>query len=280
VDSATSADGTDVRCYVQGSGPAVLIVGPGLDDGTRTKRLSGVLAARFRVLRLRRRQYRLDLKTATGATGAAYPVAQEVDDVLTVARAIGPPVILYGHSSGGVVALEALVAAPTAFAGAVIFEPAAALDEPLAGERGEVVTRGRAAIAVGRPGKAMAIFFARSVGLPRWQARLAATATALIPHYRRLVSCQIDDLEAMDRLGHRRSAYARITVPTVLLGGDRSPARISARLGALDRRMPGAQRVVLHNRDHGADRKAPEEVARVIAAHADAVLSPRAGGRD
>ena len=60
--TVTSADGTHVRAYDEGHGPTIVLLGPGLDDGTRTKKIAAVLAKRFRVIRLHRRQYRLDLK--------------------------------------------------------------------------------------------------------------------------------------------------------------------------------------------------------------------------
>ncbi|HEV7961293.1 MAG TPA: hypothetical protein VGP57_02035, partial [Actinoplanes sp.] len=63
----------------------------------------------------------------------------------------------------------------------------------------------------------------------------------------------------------------QINVPTVLLGGDRSPASVTERLDAVERVMPHAQRVVMHKRDHGADLKHPKEIARVIEALADKV---------
>jgi pimeloyl-ACP methyl ester carboxylesterase len=269
--TVTSADGTDVRAFDEGQGPVVLMLGPGLDDGTRGKRIAAILAKRFRVVRLHRRQYRLDLKADPELGGSPCSVAQEVEDVLAVVRAVGPPVVLYGHSDGGVVALEALAASPSSFAGAVIFEPAAVIGPPLTGDGGVVLKQARAALAAGRPGKAMAIFSRTAAGLPRWQAWLVEVMVALIPRYRRLVPGQIDSLEAMDRLGVRLDTYAQINVPTVLLGGDRSPASVTERLDAVERVMPHAQRVVMHKRDHGADLKHPKEIARVIEALADKV---------
>src|SRR5688572_172189 len=132
--TVTSADGTEVRAYDEGqgsrSGSAIVMLHPGLDDGTRPKKVAALLKEKHRVLRLVRRQYRLDLKPRKTT------VAQEVEDVVAVARATGGPVLLYGHSDGAVVALEALAAAPDAFSGGVIYEPAAVIDadEPLAGK--------------------------------------------------------------------------------------------------------------------------------------------------
>ncbi len=277
--TVTSADGTDVRAYDEGpaqrQGPAIVIVGPGLDDGTRTKRLAAHLTGRHRVLRLHRRQFRLDLKPDPKLGGSPVSIAQEVQDVVAVATGVGGPVLVYGHSDGGVVALEALAASPESFAGAVIFEPAAVIDaaKPLAGKDGEVLTAARAALAAGRPGKAMEIFFRRTIELPAWQAWPAAALVPLIPRYRRLVPAQLDSLEALDRLGARLDIYAKITVPTVLLGGDRSPAHIARRLDAVARVMPGARRVTMPGRDHGADLKHPKDVAAVIEEHARRVAA-------
>lgn len=265
-----SADGTEVRAYDEGPsaahaagdrGPAIVLLHPGLDNGTRPKRLAALLTPKYRVLRLIRRQYRLDLKPRPTT------IAQEVEDVVAVARALGGPVLLYGHSDGGVVALEALAAAPDAFAGGVIFEPAAVIDpgEPLSGKDGNVLAEARALLAKGKPGKAMNVFFRGTIELPPWQARLAALAVGVVPRYRNLVGAQLDSLEALDNLGVRLDVYSRITVPTVLLGGDQGPAHISRRLNAIAEVMPHARKVIMPGRDHGADLKAPKEVAAVIA---------------
>lgn len=262
--TVSSTDGTEVRAYDEGQGQAIVMLHPGLDDGTRPKRLAALLTDRYRVLRLIRRQYRLDLKPRRTT------IEQEVEDVVAVARALGGPVLLYGHSDGGTVALESLAAAPDAFAGAVIYEPAVVIDanEPLAGKDRAVLTKARALLARGKPGKAIGVFLRDTIQLPLWQATLAAWAVGISPHYRRLVGPQLDSLEALDDLGVRLDTYSRITVPTVLLGGDRGPAHIARRLNAVATAMPQAQKVVMPGRDHGADLKAPKEVAAVIEAQA------------
>lgn len=108
--------------------------------------------------------------------------------------------------------------------------------------------------------------------MPGWQAWLGGAITGLIPRYRRLVPRQLDDLEAMDRLGVRLDAYATIDVPTVLLGGARSQTHLAERLDAIEHVMPRAERITLPGRDHGADLKSPTEVAQVIRQLAEKVL--------
>lgn len=281
----TSADGASVRAFDEGQGPVILILHPGMETGTRYGKVAAILSKRFRVIRLHRRQYRLDLKT-NPRVGSPCTVAQEVDDVLAIVRKVGGPVVVYGHSSGGPVALEALVASPSSFAGGMIYEPASVIgapgDEHLAGDPiprdGDVgvgLKRARAALAAGMPGKALGIFIGISAGWPRWAADLAGRLTALFPAYRRLIPCQVDDLEAMERLGVRLDAYSRIHVPTVMLGGDRSPTHVKEMLAAVSRAVPSAEHVVLRGQGHSAHVRAPEQVARAIEAFADNVLRPR-----
>ncbi|MEV0967827.1 alpha/beta fold hydrolase [Microtetraspora glauca] len=253
----TATDGTEVRAMDEGRGPAVLILHPGLDDGRSWDKVVARLTPRHRVVRLHRRQYRQDLP------GPAT-IPQEVEHVLAATREITHPILLVGHSSGAVVALEALVAAPEAFAGAVLYEPPVVIGDPLGGPGGEINTRARQAIAAGHPGKAMRIFIRDTVGLPAWMAFLAGVFTACSPRLRPLVSHQIDDNEALDRLGVRLDAYAGIQTPMLLLGGDRSPAHLGERLDALARVLPHAERVVLHGQGHSAHASAPAEVAATI----------------
>jgi pimeloyl-ACP methyl ester carboxylesterase len=259
--TVTCADGTDIRAYDEGRGPVILVAHPGLDDGRSWAKVAAQLAPRFRVVRLHRRQYRLDLPPCS--------MAREAEDVVAVATALGEPVVLVGHSSGGVVALEAMAAAPAPFAGAVLYEPPTLL---VPAEWGEQIERSRAAVAAGRPGKAMRLFIRDVVKEPAFVARLAGLLVALHPRYRALAPRQVADAEAIDQLGVRLDAYGAIEVPTVLLGGDRSPAHLGERLDALARTLPRAERVGLAGQGHTAHQSAPAEVARIVAALADRVL--------
>jgi pimeloyl-ACP methyl ester carboxylesterase len=264
--TTTSADGTEVRATDQGQGPVILIVHPGLDDGRSWDRVAARLAGRFRVVRPHRRRYRLDL---TGDPPCS--IAQEATDVLAVAEEVGEPVLLVGHSSGAVVALEALVASPAAFGGAVLYEPPLVIGPSLGGDS-PAVQRAQAAVAAGRPGRAMAIFLRDIVQLHPLEARLAGVLVAIDRRLRALAPRQIDDVAAINQLGVRLDAYAAIDVPVVLLGGDRSPTHLGERLDALAAVLPHAERVVLHDQGHDAHRNAPEEVARVVETLADKVL--------
>jgi pimeloyl-ACP methyl ester carboxylesterase len=224
----------------------IVLVGPGLDDGTRCKKLAALLDHDQRVVRVHRRQYQSDI---------ACTIAEEVEDVLAL---VNEPAVIYGHSSGGVVALEALAAKPEMFTGAVIYEPAAVIGPPLASK--ELLAKARAAT----PGKAMEIFSHDVVGIPAAKALLIGIVVGRVAAYRRLVPRQLNDLEALDQLGVRLGVYKQIEVPTVLVGGERSPGHLGERLDAIEAVLPKVRRVTLRGQGHGADVDAPEKLAEII----------------
>lgn len=224
----------------------IVLVGPGLDDGTRCKKLAALLDHDQRVVRVHRRQYQSDIPCT---------IAEEVEDVLAL---VNEPAVIYGHSSGGVVALEALAAKPELFTAAVIYEPAAVIGPPLASK--ELLAQARAA----KPGKAMELFSREVVGMSATKARVIGTVVGRVATYRRLVARQLNDLEALDQLGERLDVYKQIEIPAVLVGGERSPAHLGRRLDAIEAVLPNARRVTLSGQGHGADVDAPEKLAEII----------------
>ncbi|MGH8883411.1 MAG: alpha/beta fold hydrolase, partial [Stackebrandtia sp.] len=90
--TATASDGVTVRAHDEGRGPVILVLHPGMDDGSSWKRVAARLADRFRMLRLQRRQYRFDLP-------AGSTMAEEALDVRALVDAVGEPMLVVGHSS-------------------------------------------------------------------------------------------------------------------------------------------------------------------------------------
>lgn len=255
-----------VRASDEGHGRVVLVLHGGMDDGSSWSRVASRLTARFRVVRLHRLQYRHDLLTG----GRSCTMAEEVSHVRELVDSIAEPMVVVGHSSGAVLALEAMVELPSAFAGAVLYEPpCVTADLPLGGS---ALARAQAAVSAGRTGRALAIFLRDIVRIPGWSAWLAGAAVPIIPRLRRLAPHQIDDCAAIDALGNRLEAYASLTVPAVLLGGDRSPSHLGERLDALEQAMPDTERVVMRGQGHGANVTAPARVADVIEHLAGKVL--------
>ncbi|WP_229830486.1 alpha/beta fold hydrolase [Actinoplanes ianthinogenes] len=258
-----AGDGTEVLAASDGTGPGIVVLHGGMNDESAWRRVAERLTGRFQVVRMRRRRYRADLTPPPG-------LAAEVADTVALARSLGRPVLLVGHSSGAVVALEALLAEPAAFAGAVLYEPPVVTEQPLGGE---AIRRAQAALAAGSPRRAIQIFLRDVVRLPPRTVWPIAALLAMVPRWRWMIPRQIDDNLAIDALGDRRAAYAGIRVPVLLLGGDRSPGHLADRLAALEAAIPGAERTTMPGQGHGANLAAPAEVARIVAGFADRTIS-------
>jgi pimeloyl-ACP methyl ester carboxylesterase len=100
----TSADGTPIAYQRDGSGPAVILIGGGLDDGSENAPLARELAEEFTVYNFARR--------GRGDSGdsSPYAVQREIDDIGAIIAEAGGSAYLFGASSGGMFALEAAAA--------------------------------------------------------------------------------------------------------------------------------------------------------------------------
>jgi pimeloyl-ACP methyl ester carboxylesterase len=260
-----AADGTNVQAHDEGAGRVILIVHPGLDEGSGWAEVAGLLASDYRVLRLRRRQYRFDIGRTHPAT-----IAEEVRDVAAVASAIGEPTLIVGHSSGGVVSLESLLDRPSAYAGAVIYEAPVVTDLPLGSHEANATMK--AASDAGKLGKAIQIFTRDVVGVKPLQALAIRAIIVFARCLRKLVPRQVDDSLAISTLGNRLKEYQSIATPVLLLGGDRSPAHLGKRLDSLEAAIPGAERVTIVGHGHSANASAPAELARIVSDFAGRVF--------
>src|SRR5918995_5747489 len=100
----TSNDGTSIAYDRRGTGPAVILVGGGLDDGSENAPLVPELAEHFTVYNYARR--------GRGDSGDTLPYAveREIEDIEALITEAGGSAHLYGVSSGGALVLEAAAA--------------------------------------------------------------------------------------------------------------------------------------------------------------------------
>ena len=79
----TSADGTSIAYQRDGSGPAVILIGGGLDDGSENAPLARELAEEFTVYNFARR--------GRGESGdsSPYAVQREIDDIAAIIAEAG-----------------------------------------------------------------------------------------------------------------------------------------------------------------------------------------------
>lgn len=261
---AVSEGAPTVTALDEGSGPTLLVVHPGGGDATTWDGVTRRLTDDFRVVRIHRRIY------VPGADIALpHSMAAEAADIVAVARLLGAPVLLVGHSSGAVAALEAALLDPSAFAGLFLYEPPMPTRELLAGEAG---VRARAALDAGDPVEAMRIHMRDIVRMPVSTVDAMFADEHMQAAFAAYAGPQIAEDEALDALGVGIDRFATLETPTTLIEGDLSPAHLRERLADLAATLPDARVVTLPGEGHIAHLTAPGPLAGIVREVAERVL--------
>jgi hypothetical protein len=239
--TVTSSDGTRIAYDRQGDGPALILVGGGLDDGSENVPLAAELARSFTVFNYARR--------GRGDSGDTQPYAleREIEDLEALVAEAGGSAHAYGVSSGGALALEAA-------AGGVAFERLAVYEVPYSiGE--DAVRRWReytVQLAGARGDEAIELFMrlagsseesiAAARRSPYWPAALAHTLAYD-------AACLRDGLPSVT-IEHPVLVATGGGMEFFQLAGD-----------ALAASLPNAERLVIPRQGHVAD---PQAVAPVL----------------
>jgi len=261
-----SSDGTRIHVIEEGQGRPILVVHPGGAGASSWTLVARRLAQRFRVLRFDRRTYRVQGVVDTTAT-----IANEAADIVAIAQDVGDGVVLVGHSSGAVVALEAALVAPSSFAAMALYEPPVAVAKPLGGD---ALVRAQAALHAGDLGEAMRIHLTDIIEVPARTVRFMSLLPPVRRQTTRFAANQIADDTNLESLGVGIDRYAQLDVPTLLIGGARSPRHLLDRLDALTAVLPRVESTfIFKHQGHLANAFAPYKLAQVIAGFADRVPS-------
>lgn len=102
--TVTSTDGTPIAYQRDGAGPALILVGGGLDDGSENASLATELAREFTVYNYARRG-----RADSGDT-QPYAVQREIEDLASLLEVAGGSAHVFGASTGAALALEAAAA--------------------------------------------------------------------------------------------------------------------------------------------------------------------------
>jgi pimeloyl-ACP methyl ester carboxylesterase len=263
--SVTSPDGTPIAYQSLGNGEGLVLIGGSLRAADDYLPLANALGRGFEVHVVDRRG-----RGASGPLGQDYAVEKECDDLLAVCEATGATRV-FGHSYGGLVALETAKRAPT-LTNLALYEPGLSLGPSRPadwGPRYEQLlaagdTRGAFALFVKQAGHAPAFLtklplpYARAllrlaIRQPAWQ-RMEPLLSANLAEHRQLAA-----LEGM--LG----SYAGIAADVLLMAGSASPGFAVEPLRELERILGHSELVMLDGLAHNApDEQAPARVAECV----------------
>jgi pimeloyl-ACP methyl ester carboxylesterase len=241
METVTSADGTPIIYERSGSGPALVVA-----TGAFCDRLSSAPLAEH--LRDRHIVYRFD-RRGRGDSGDTPPwsVAREVEDLAAVVAATGETPLIYGHSSGAALALEA-AAAGVPVRKLAVYEPPYVPGE---GTTPETADRLASLCASGQPEEA-AVLFLRNTGMGDEQIEGMRTQ----PFWPRMVSLA-PQLAYDVRLGNGGEVpgdrLAAIECATLALAGGLSASWATNGAAAIAAAVPRGRSEILEGQHHGVD---------------------------
>jgi pimeloyl-ACP methyl ester carboxylesterase len=253
-----SNDGTTIAYERNGDGPPIILV-----DGAMVYRefgpakpMSALLAPHFSVIAYDRR--------GRGESGDAYPYAveREIEDIEALIREAGGEAFVYGVSTGGVLALEA-AACGLPITRLAVYEPPFLIDDSRPPLPDDYLEEFKRLLSAGRRGDMLAHFMTKGVGQPAEEVEAMRNA----PFWPRLESVAhtlIYDTTIMGDFKlppERTRKWASIQAPTLVMGGEESPASLQNAVRAVAAAVPGAALRMLEGQTHDA---APEVIARQL----------------
>ena len=241
----TSKDGTRIAFDRLGEGAPVVVVSGMFCARQTTQALAEQLAQRFSVINYDRRG-----RGESGDT-APYAVEREVEDLGALIAGAGGSASVYGHSSGGGLALNA-VAGGLPITQLVLHEPPYGPDDEASKKAArELAEKVRAALAEDRPADAIKLFLAAS-GMPP----AMAEGMSADPNMQAIAPTMPYDFEVMgdaSRGGTIPEDLVRvIDIPTLVIAGGTSPDFFRNTAARIAEILPNGSHTVLEGQDHGA----------------------------
>ena len=246
MNTISSPDGTKIAYDSAGAGPALILIDGAMctrSSGAKPE-LAGLLARHFTVYSYDRR--------GRGDSGDTLPYAadREIEDIGALIDDAGGTAYLFGHSSGGCLALEAAVKLGSKVAGLAMYDPPYNDDPAARRAWSEYIRQLSGALADGRRGDAVALFM-RYVGMPEaqidgmrqtpfWPAAEAIAPTLAYDHAGVIgADCRVPT-----------GLAARAGMPALVLSGGASFPFMNDTAAALSRTMPHARHRTLDGQTH------------------------------
>jgi pimeloyl-ACP methyl ester carboxylesterase len=250
MNTVVSRDATTIAFDRLGRGPALILVGGAFQhraNDPRTGEIAEQLSDRFTV-------YHYDRRGRGDSTDTQpYAIAREVEDLEALVADAGGEAYLFGHSSGAVLALDA-VNAGLPVTRLAVYEPPLLVDGSRSPTPADYMPRLRGLIAAGAHSDAVVHFLTHGVGLPTEvvdsmrQSPMWGDFEAVSPTLS-YDATLTDSLVAGTPLPTTR--WAAVTLPVLVADGSASFPFMHSGADALAALLPDASRRTLPGQDHG-----------------------------
>jgi pimeloyl-ACP methyl ester carboxylesterase len=255
MSTVTSYDETLLAYEMTGEGSTLIIV-----DGPLCHRAAGPSAALARLLGERHTVLTYDRRGRGSSTDTPpYAVTREIEDLDVLVRAAGGSAMVFGISTGGVLALDA-IRQGVAITRLALFEPPFIVNGPAPGALVAPLTE---LVTAGCRTEALDLYLTRTTGLPTEMA-----ARLRLP-FRRALEALAHTLvyESMIMAGTQSGCplptarWSTVAIPTLVIHGDASSAGAKAAAAALIDVLPSG----MHQTVPGAHPQVtPDDLACVL----------------
>jgi pimeloyl-ACP methyl ester carboxylesterase len=237
-----SADGTRIAFDQTGEGPPVILVVGAFNDRSTGAPLAKALESQFTVLNYDRR--------GRGASGDTQPyrVEREVEDLDALVREAGRAALVFGYSSGAILALEA-AARGLNITKLALYEPPFTVGDDIPRPPKDLAGQLAKLVASGRRGEAVELFQTKMARIPEEvvaQLRHAPFRPALeaIAHTLVYDASIVGDQELP------MAQLPSIKAPTLVVYGGESPAFLGNAAKALAKALPDGHVRALDGQTH------------------------------
>ena len=243
-----SKDSTPIAFDHSGQGPAIILVAPATATRLAEASLAATLAPHFTVFAYDRRG-----RGDSGDT-SPYAVEREVEDIDALITEAGGSAFVFGHSSGGVLALEAARLLGSRIEKLAMYEPPFIIDDSRPPMPQDYVPHLNELIAAGHRSEAVEYFMTDMMLVPS-EMVAQMRSTAMWPQIEAVAHTIPYDVAIMgDTMSGDPSTlkkWASVVVPALVMVGGKSPSFFHNGAQTLVDILPNATLRVLAGQEHG-----------------------------
>ena len=243
--TVVSKDGTAIAYEATGSGPALVLV-----DGALCYREFGPARDVAQALAGDYTVYVYD-RRGRGDSGDTppYATAREVEDLAAVIGAAGGKAFVMGQSSGAALALNA-AASGVAISKLAVYEAPYVGVKKVKGSAPDYVAELTKRLAEGKPGAAVGYFMVTMVGGPWFLPIMMRLMPKVWKQLQAVARTLPYDATVMDGFEVKPALLAKVTVPTLVMGGGKAAPNMAAAVQGVADAVAGSTLAILPGQTH------------------------------
>ncbi|HEX9509386.1 MAG TPA: alpha/beta hydrolase [Puia sp.] len=249
MNKVISKDGTEIAFEKTGSGPAIILV-----DGAFCSRAMGPMPKLTPFLAQQMTVFLYD-RRGRGDSGDTQPynIRREIEDIEALIKYAGGSASLFGLSSGAVLALHA-VAAGLNVSRLSLYEPPFQTSDTGHHPPKDALAQLNRLIAEGRRGDTAKYYLTKVIGAPALFAFILRL-TPIWPKMKAVANSLPYDMAIIGDCRIPADLLASIKVPSIVIGGEKSPEMLRQAVQTVARQLPGARMEMLKRQTHNVSAK-------------------------